>query len=38
MITIDINKKLHGSNGTMDLDVNIDIKQGDFVSIIRREW
>jgi len=33
MITIDINKKLHGSNGTMDLDVNIDIKQGDFVAL-----
>ena len=33
MIKIDIIKKLHGSNGQMDLDINLDIKKGDFVSL-----
>jgi len=33
MITIDINKKLHGSNGEMDLNVNLVIQQGDFVAL-----
>lgn len=33
MIKININKKLHGSNGQMDLDINLDIKQGDFVAL-----
>jgi len=33
MIKIDIHKKLHGSNGEMDLDVNLEIKQGDFVAL-----
>jgi len=33
MIKIDINKKLHGANGEMDLDVNLEIKQGDFVAL-----
>ncbi|MEA3497671.1 MAG: ATP-binding cassette domain-containing protein [Campylobacterota bacterium] len=33
MIKIDINKKLHGSNGLMDLDVSLDIKQNDFVAL-----
>lgn len=33
MIKIDINKKLHGSNGDMDLNVNLEIKQGDFVAL-----
>jgi len=33
MIKIDINKKLHGSNGEMDLDVNLEIKEGDFIAL-----
>lgn len=33
MIKIDINKKLHGANGDMDLDVNLTIKEGDFVAL-----
>lgn len=33
MVHIDINKKLHGSNGEMNLDVNLEIKQGDFVAL-----
>ena len=33
MIKIDINKSLHGSNGEMDLDVNLDIKEGDFIAL-----
>ncbi|MBU1667386.1 ATP-binding cassette domain-containing protein [bacterium] len=33
MITIDINKKLHGSNGAMDLKVNFTIKEGDFIAL-----
>ncbi len=31
MINIDINKKLHGSDGFMDLNINLDIKQGEFL-------
>ena len=33
MIKIDINKQLHGSQGQMNLDVNIEIKSGDFVAL-----
>jgi molybdate transport system ATP-binding protein len=33
MIKIDINKKLHGSSGEMDLNVNLEIKQGDFIAL-----
>jgi len=33
MVKINICKKLHGSNGDMDLDVNLEIKQNDFVSL-----
>lgn len=33
MITIDINKKLHGANGEMDLDVNLSIEEGDFIAL-----
>ena len=33
MIKIDINKKLHGANGQMDLDVNLEIKEGDFIAL-----
>lgn len=33
MITININKKLHGSNGEMDLDINLEIQEGDFVAL-----
>ncbi|HFU75590.1 MAG TPA: ATP-binding cassette domain-containing protein [Arcobacter sp.] len=33
MIQIDINKQLHGSNGQMDLDVNFEIQEGDFVAL-----
>lgn len=33
MIKIDINKKLHGANGEMNLKVNLEIKQGEFVAL-----
>jgi len=33
MITIDINKKLHGSSGIMDLAVDLEIREGDFVAL-----
>jgi molybdate transport system ATP-binding protein len=33
MIEIKVNKELHGSNGTMNLDVNLDIKKGEFVAL-----
>lgn len=33
MIDININKELHGSNGTMNLDVNLQIQKGDFVAL-----
>ena len=33
MIKIDINKKLHGANGEMDLKINLEIKQGEFVAL-----
>jgi len=33
MIKIDINKKLHGSDGEMDLSVDLEIQSGDFVAL-----
>ena len=33
MIEIDIQKKLHGAHGEMDLAINIAIKEGDFVAL-----
>jgi len=33
MININISKKLHGSSGQMDLKLNLDIKEGDFVAL-----
>ncbi|MDD4330371.1 MAG: ATP-binding cassette domain-containing protein [Aliarcobacter sp.] len=33
MIKIDIKKELHGSNGTMSLDVNLEIKKGEFLAL-----
>ena len=33
MINIDINKKLHGSSGEMDLSVKLNIKEGEFVAL-----
>ena len=33
MIKIDISKKLHGSNGEMNLNVNLEIKQGEFLAL-----
>lgn len=33
MIKIDINKQLHGSNGSMDLNINLDINKGDFIAL-----
>ncbi|MBU1659680.1 ATP-binding cassette domain-containing protein [bacterium] len=33
MIKIDINKKLHGSNGVMDLNVELEIKEHSFVAL-----
>ncbi|MFA9374756.1 MAG: ABC transporter ATP-binding protein [Poseidonibacter sp.] len=33
MISININKALHGSAGVMNLQVNLDIKKGDFVAL-----
>lgn len=33
MIQININKKLHGANKQMNLDVNLEIKEGDFLAL-----
>lgn len=33
MIKIDINKKLHGANGQMNLDINLEIKEGEFLAL-----
>lgn len=33
MIKIDIQKKLHGSNGDMNLEVNLEIKEGEFIAL-----
>lgn len=33
MIKININKQLHGSNGSMPLDIKVDIKKGDFIAL-----
>jgi len=33
MIHIDIKKKLHGTKGLMNLDVNFDIKEGEFLAL-----
>lgn len=33
MIKIDINKKLHGANGQMNLNVNLEIKNGEFLAL-----
>jgi len=33
MISIDINKKLHGSSGEMDFKIKLDIKENSFISI-----
>jgi len=33
MIKIDINKQLHGSTGKMDLNINLEIKNRDFVAL-----
>jgi molybdate transport system ATP-binding protein len=33
MIRVDINKKLHGSNGEMNLTIDLTIQKGDFVAI-----
>ena len=33
MIKIDINKTLHGSDGEMELDVDIEIQEGDFIAL-----
>ncbi|RXJ81579.1 ABC transporter ATP-binding protein [Arcobacter sp. F2176] len=33
MIKIDIFKKLHGSDGQMNLDVNLEINEGDFIAL-----
>ncbi|MDK2081759.1 ABC transporter ATP-binding protein [Aliarcobacter butzleri] len=33
MIEIKINKPLHGSNGTMNLDINLKINKGEFVAL-----
>jgi molybdate transport system ATP-binding protein len=33
MINININKALHGAGGDMNLDVTLDIKEGDFVAL-----
>ena len=33
MIKINISKKLHGANGEMDLKINLEIKQGEFVAL-----
>jgi len=33
MIKINITKKLHGANGQMDLNINLDIKKGEFLAL-----
>jgi molybdate transport system ATP-binding protein len=33
MINININKKLHGANGQMNLNVNLEIKNGEFLAL-----
>lgn len=33
MIKIDINKQLHGNNGDMNLNIDLEIKEGDFVAL-----
>jgi molybdate transport system ATP-binding protein len=33
MIKININKQLHGSSGKMDLHINLDIQQGEFLAL-----
>jgi molybdate transport system ATP-binding protein len=33
MIKIELNKKLHGSSGEMNLNVNLNIKEGDFIAL-----
>ena len=33
MIKIELSKKLHGTNGQMDLDVDLEIKEGDFIAL-----
>ena len=33
MITIDINKNLHGANGKMELDIHLKIQEGDFIAL-----
>ena len=33
MIKIDITKKLHGADGEMDLNINLQIKEGDFIAL-----
>ena len=33
MIKIDIKKRLHGSSGDMNLEVNLDIKEGEFLAL-----
>ena len=33
MLKININKNLHGTNGNMNLDINLDIKQGEFIGL-----
>ena len=34
MINIDIKKQLHGANGDFNLDINLTIKQGEFLALI----
>ncbi|HHB95171.1 MAG TPA: ATP-binding cassette domain-containing protein, partial [Campylobacterales bacterium] len=33
MIKVDINKTLHGASGEMDLTINLQIKEGDFIAL-----
>jgi len=33
MIKIEVNKKLHGSNGEMSLNLNLEIKEGEFIAL-----
>jgi len=33
MLQIDISKQLHGSSGEMDLNVNLEIKEGEFIAL-----
>ena len=34
MISLNIKKELHGSNGVMNLDINLSLQNGEFIALI----